>query len=304
MSPGHVWGSCATNFTRRTLPNDLPLLLPQSERVQAALTEVLAAHGDLHTISVGDMWSYRPQVDYYTRLATSPAVKTVCEVGVWAGRSSVLWLTSNPTAHLYQFSLVPGGFGPPAIQFLRETFPHRFFMHEGLSGDVIPAFVRGHSSPDGTYTGPVCDIVHIDGDHSYLGLRTDIASLLPMMACHTLVVMDDVCDVHSCHCQRVEDHSLGCDAAVGLQEAIEARVLQVVDSFFDPSGVSVDDQWGVGQYSKGWVVARPLCPAGRPTPMPSTPMYDSERVDQWKQLMVRNHLVKEVREKAQGQVTG
>ena len=51
----------------------------------------------------------------------------------------------------------------------------------------MPAFVAQHSNASGVYTGPRCDLVHIDGDHSYQGARIDFVNMLPMMHCSTLV---------------------------------------------------------------------------------------------------------------------
>ena len=51
----------------------------------------------------------------------------------------------------------------------------------------MPAYVAEHSDASGVYTGPRCDLVHIDGDHSYQGARIDFVNLLPMMHCSTLV---------------------------------------------------------------------------------------------------------------------
>ncbi len=57
----------------------------------------------------------------------------------------------------------------------------------GNSQELVPAFVAQRSNASGVYTGPRCDLVHIDGDHSYQGARIDFVNLLPMMHCSTLV---------------------------------------------------------------------------------------------------------------------
>ena len=46
----------------------------------------------------------------------------------------------------------------------------------------------------GIYRGVHCDLVHIDGDHSYIGSRTDFINFFDMLHCNTLVLFDDVFD--------------------------------------------------------------------------------------------------------------
>ena len=46
----------------------------------------------------------------------------------------------------------------------------------------------------GTYRGALCDLVHLDGDHSYIGTRTDLINIFDMLHCSTLLLFDDVFD--------------------------------------------------------------------------------------------------------------
>lgn len=66
-------------------------------------------------------------------------------------------------------------------------------VHWGSSAKLVPEFVATHSDKD-VYNGPMCDLVHIDGDHSFEGAQSDFLNMFPMMDCSTFILMDDVLD--------------------------------------------------------------------------------------------------------------
>lgn len=66
-------------------------------------------------------------------------------------------------------------------------------IHWGRSHELVPQYVANHTTA-GVYKGPKCDLVHIDGDHSFPGVHGDFVHLFPMMHCDTVLLMDDVFD--------------------------------------------------------------------------------------------------------------
>lgn len=70
---------------------------------------------------------------------------------------------------------------------------HALQMHWGDSAVLIPVYFKDHST-NGVFNGPVCDLVHIDGDHSAEAARRDFENLFPMMNCNSHILMDDVFD--------------------------------------------------------------------------------------------------------------
>lgn len=66
-------------------------------------------------------------------------------------------------------------------------------MHWGDSAVLLPQFVANHTVA-GVYQGPKCDLVHIDGNHGFDGVRSDFHNMYPMMSCDSNILMDDVFD--------------------------------------------------------------------------------------------------------------
>jgi hypothetical protein len=75
-----------------------------------------------------------------------------------------------------------------------HDLPCALQVHWGRSRELIPSFVTNHTSGTGVYEGTKCDLVHIDGDHSFEGARADFENMYPMMHCDTVILMDDVFD--------------------------------------------------------------------------------------------------------------
>ncbi|CAL5224027.1 g6647 [Coccomyxa viridis] len=179
---------------RHTLPNDLEVVFPETQAVFEKLDAIVLA-GGIAQARWSSISGFPEQVDYYARTATSPTIRTVCEVGFNAGFSTAVWLTSNPLLRVISFDLpgLLGDYGKACSEFLQEQFPDRLEMHWGSSLDLVPSYIASHSHA-GNYAGPECNLVHIDGDHAYNGVKADFYNMLPMMNCNTLLLFDDVFD--------------------------------------------------------------------------------------------------------------
>ena len=180
----------ARNFTlalsrHRYHSEDKPLFTPVLDETFAQLDEIVDAStakrkanrttATKHhsTFRLGSIAAHRQQVDFYHRLAASPAIRTICEVGFNAGHSTAVWLAANPTAHVYSFDLFGDRFSKPCFTFLRDRFRgadgvSRLFLRAGDSSQTV----RATAIPAG------CDLVHVDGRHDYEHTMGDFLSLL------------------------------------------------------------------------------------------------------------------------------
>ena len=143
------------------------------------------------TIRTGSIAVDLTQQAFYWRLAASPGVRHICEVGFNAGHSTALWLSANPTATIDTFDLFNPhltGFMRPNLLFLQRRFPGRLTAHVGDSLRTIPA--ANLSTP--------CDLVHVDGRHSYANTRQDTINFMRISHPSTLYLFDDQCDPLKC----------------------------------------------------------------------------------------------------------
>lgn len=80
-------------------------------------------------------------------LRTAP--RTVCEIGVNGGHSSLLWLLAVPAARVVAFDLGIHRCVVPAARWLTRRFPGRYTLVLGDSLEEVPAFHAAH--PDGAW---------------------------------------------------------------------------------------------------------------------------------------------------------
>ena len=143
------------------------------------------------TIRTGSIAVDLTQQAFYWRVAASPAVRHICEVGFNAGHSTALWLSANPTATVDTFDLFNPhltGFMKPNLLLLQRLFPGRLTAHVGDSLRTIPA----------ANLFPPCDLVHVDGRHSYDNTRQDTINFMRISRPSTLYLFDDQCDPIKC----------------------------------------------------------------------------------------------------------
>ena len=131
------------------------------------------------------------QQAFYMRVAASPAVRHVCEVGFNAGHSTALWLALNPTATVDTFDLFDKritGFMTPNLHLLQRIFPGRLTAHQGDSLKTVAA---------ASLVAP-CDLVHVDGRHSYENVMHDAMNLMRKSRPSALYLFDDQCNARNC----------------------------------------------------------------------------------------------------------
>ena len=173
-----------------------------SEIDQIVARTILAATRDVdltltrtERLRTGSIGASAVQQIFYWRVAQSPAIRQICEVGFNAGHSSALWLSANPSASLATFDLFDHhrlGFMKSVMRvslaLLQSRFPGRI---EAFAGDskvkVRTARLRAP-----------CDLVHVDGKHDYDHATWDTLNLLAQARPSVLVLVDDQCDPRGC----------------------------------------------------------------------------------------------------------
>jgi len=131
------------------------------------------------------------QVLSYVQLAREAS--QVCEVGFNCGHSTAAFLEASSAVRVRNFDLPDPRWGEQAYKFFRHRYPrNRLQIIEGDSSKTIPSFVstkpRAHR----------CDLLVVDGLHTYEGSLLDLIRMLPMAECNATVVFDDVCDPLAC----------------------------------------------------------------------------------------------------------
>ena len=129
------------------------------------------------------------------------------QIGFYCGQSATIFLEVNPKVKVISFDDFVYPAGEACYEHLQHRYPGRIQVERGLSQDTIPAFIEKHSSADGTYQGPTCDLIRTDARAEYELRRADMALLQRLSSCSTLILFNDICDVQNCHLYQVR-HSL------------------------------------------------------------------------------------------------
>lgn len=146
-----------------------------------------ASNGRVDPI-LGSIRSNPAAVSYYSRVAKDLSISTICEVGYNWGASSLVWLHSNPQARVISFDLFDRAYSNATFAWLNERYNGRLTMIAGDSTRTIPAFARQHADRK------ICDLVLVDGDHSYEGEITNVRNFRRVAKCGgSHYIMDD-CD--------------------------------------------------------------------------------------------------------------
>jgi hypothetical protein len=160
--PKRNFTDCVELFDSTTEASEFQM----SPQFTAGIDEFLAA---LAKITAGrgpdEGHSYRYNKIYSTLhyLAQLDFVQTVCETGFNGGHSSFNFLTAKPNIVLHTFDIGSHYYVPKMGNYLKQKFGDRFFQYIGDSTKTLRAFVANNSVPGGVK----CDLIHVDGGHSY-----------------------------------------------------------------------------------------------------------------------------------------
>ena len=92
------------------------------------------------------------------------------EVGVNAGHSALLALSSNPRLEYYGVDIMSHAYTAECVEFLKGEFPGRVHLFTGDSREVLPWLVSRRAEL-------AFDIFHIDGGHTDEVCRSDMSQL-------------------------------------------------------------------------------------------------------------------------------
>lgn len=151
----------------------------------------LRAHGLAVSQGHSNLPGKADQRRLYNTIAKKVPIRTVCETGFNAGHSALRFLAQSD-AKFYAFDLGEHRYAHVSADFLKSTFPGRFHVSWGDSTKALPAF---HAA----YPGVKCDLVIVDGGHTYDVAHADLKSFASMAWADTRVVIDDTpCDFKWC----------------------------------------------------------------------------------------------------------
>ncbi len=139
-------------------------------------------------------WNHTP--DELTKLIQEFDVKTIVEIGVWKGASSIhMAKLLPPDGKIYSVDHFAGS---PELQEngYEDEFPKLYdqflsnVIHEKLTHKIIP--IKMSSLEAAKYLKNVNpDMVYIDGTHSYAETLADIRAWYPLVAGHGILCGDD-----------------------------------------------------------------------------------------------------------------
>lgn len=118
-------------------------------------------------------------------LAGVPGNVTVCETGFNFGHSAFNVLTANDKLRVFSFDLGNHLYARKMAVNLAEMFgPGRINVEFGDSQTSIPNFKSKKLLP-------LCDIIFIDGGHTFDVAKADITNLATHASKHNVIIMDD-----------------------------------------------------------------------------------------------------------------
>ena len=133
----------------------------------------------------GNSADFRGQYRLFYWLARRPWVSTICEIGFNAGHSTLQWLASNDTTTVYSFDVGIHGYTRPMAEYLQQIFPGRLHLIIGDSRQTVPRF-------SATNRHVKCDLMIIDGGHSYEVAFSDLENMRSLAnKHHNIVIFDD-----------------------------------------------------------------------------------------------------------------
>jgi hypothetical protein len=115
----------------------------------------------------------------------------ICEVGINLGHSPVLWLEGQPSAHVYLWDIgtVDKEVCGAVFGYLRYTYTERVSITQGDSYLTLRAAAAKANSAGGS--GPMCDIIAVDGAKTYTGRLHDMEALRNLSRPGALLLLDD-----------------------------------------------------------------------------------------------------------------
>ena len=165
-------------------------------------------------LRMGSIAASMTQVRLYAAIAAQPSVQTICEIGFNAGHSTAVWLSANRWSTVESFDLYKTRASHAALHLLQQRFPGRLTAHRG---DSLSTVARARLPRR-------CDLVHVDGRHSFLHVMADALNMIPLAAPTAIFLVDDQCRASSCDAGS----TVAGEPTLATCELEKARFLQVL----------------------------------------------------------------------------
>ena len=125
------------------------------------------------------------ELAYLARIASTPEVKLIAEIGFNYGLSSYTFLNANAHSLVCSFDLSEFSYTASAKKYIDDIFVGRHTLVQGNSVSTVPAFSRLNTSLR-------FDLIFIDGGHAYDVAKSDLLNMRSLATRDTIVVMDDI----------------------------------------------------------------------------------------------------------------
>jgi hypothetical protein len=148
------------------------------------------------------------------------------EVGVNAGHSALLALSSNPLIEYYGVDIVSHAYTVDCVDFLKGEFPGRVHLFTGDSREVLPWLVSRRAEL-------AFDVFHIDGGHTDDAARSDVGNCIRIAAGQRgrHILIDDVHAswIFDVYCEFVSRGDLTTETFFGDWEEAGRNVLARIE---------------------------------------------------------------------------
>jgi hypothetical protein len=129
-----------------------------------------------------------------------------CETGFNCGHSAALFLEQDPRLHMVSFDKFKWEWSRAGQKAMALKYGARSHQVRGDSITAVPKHWRPAIGEDRP-TPPPCDLIHVDGGHTYVIALQDALHLIAHARCGALILMDDVCD--PAHCTTYSPWAVG-----------------------------------------------------------------------------------------------
>lgn len=120
------------------------------------------------------------QINYYG-IFKNEDIKDVLEIGVNAGHSILISLLSNPNINIICNDIMWFDYTKECLDYISGSFNKDIKLYEQPSTSFLESL-----------EDKVFDLIHIDGDHRYESVYSDILMCKKFSSAETILVVDDV----------------------------------------------------------------------------------------------------------------
>lgn len=182
--PG-IFQDCNILFPNRSKSRMLPdIFYKVYDPFYTYMKEVL--HGDRRP--EGSSLAYAEESMVYWNIAHRvPYIHTVCETGFNTGEGTVMWLSAKDSIKVYSFDIGQHSYARKMAAYIHEHFPGRHNITWGDSTKTLPTFSAANHKVK-------CDLVFIDGGHTYGVALADFNNFANMAYTGSIVILDNYPD--------------------------------------------------------------------------------------------------------------